>query len=215
MQEAIAGFVHPVFEYGLHLRDRLEAGEALNFAQEQTALKEMLSAPDQDDGSRPSASEETPRPNDSSIDLMRFALAAWLDELFVYYSPWGHKWADHKLETALFRSDNAGWKFWREAQQAETQADLDALEVFYLCVLLGFRGERRDEPEKVELWLAAVKTRLRACKQEPWTPPPAIEPSTHVPPLDGRQRLRRMVFVGGMSLIVLIPFVVFFAARGS
>jgi type VI secretion system protein ImpK len=212
MQEAIAGFVHSIIDYALRVRDRLEAAETLNFGQEQTALKDMLSRPEQ---IQPLACEAIPPRNDSSMDAVRFALVAWLDELFVHYTPWGQKWAEHKLEKALFSSDNAGWKFWRDAQQAEAQADSDALDVFHLCVLLGFRGERREESDKVERWLAAVKTRLLPRAQEPWQPPPEIEPATHVPPLYGRQKIRRMVFVCGMSLIVLIPFVVFFAARAS
>jgi type VI secretion system protein ImpK len=48
------------------------------------------------------------------------------------------------LEIELFNSRQCNEKFFLKAQQATTVAGRDALEVFYVCVILGFRGLYQD-----------------------------------------------------------------------
>lgn len=49
-------------------------------------------------------------------------------------------WSNNVLEIELFNTRECNEKFFVKAQQASTVAGRDALEVFYVCVILGFRG---------------------------------------------------------------------------
>jgi type VI secretion system protein ImpK len=49
-------------------------------------------------------------------------------------------WSNNVLEIELFNTRECNERFFIKAQQASTSAGRDALEVFYVCVILGFRG---------------------------------------------------------------------------
>ena len=49
-------------------------------------------------------------------------------------------WSNNVLEIELFNTRECNEKFFLKAQQASTVSGRDALEVFYVCVILGFRG---------------------------------------------------------------------------
>lgn len=219
MRDEIANLVHPVLTYGLRLRDRLEAGEKPSLELEQAVLKGMLLS--ELEAQRYSdfggdVERDVARNDEEAAPLflgIRYALVCWLDELFILYSPWEAAWNEHKLEAALYGTNDRAWKFWQQARLAESRPGGDALEAFYLCVMLGFRGELRESPEQLRLWTAAAQAQVTRNRAGGWTPPPGIEPPTYVPPLRGRDKLQRMVLVSGMTLLVLIPIVVFFLVR--
>src|SRR4051812_7827290 len=130
MREETAGLVHGVFRYGLGLKDRLARGESPALATEQAMLLRLL-------GGGPDAKW----PTDPTVAAdLRYALVCWLDELFVDESDWGARWNERKLEVALFGTNDRAWRFWEQARQTATRNDPDALEVYYLCLQLGFRG---------------------------------------------------------------------------
>jgi type VI secretion system protein ImpK len=56
--------------------------------------------------------------------------------------PWSGRdwWESNSLEFALFKSRDRATKFYAKAKQAAELTRRDALEVFYLCVVMGFRG---------------------------------------------------------------------------
>src|SRR5205823_4923639 len=116
---------------------------------------------------------------------IRYALVCWLDELFVVDSPWGAAWNEHKLEVAMFGTNDRAWKFWEKARKAAGRSEVDVLEVYYLCVMLGFRGELRGEPEKLTAWAAVTRAQLEEAAKQAWTPPPELDPPSDVPPLRG------------------------------
>jgi type VI secretion system protein ImpK len=226
MQDDLGNLVHPVFAYGLNLRDRLDRGAAPALASEQAALKTLLQSdhdaarwaefggeeerqglafrPEPDGEGRPASGER--------FLGARYALACWLDELFILYSPWEAAWNERKLEVALYGSNDRAWKFWDQARLAETRPTTDALEVFFLCVMLGFRGELRDDPDRLRAWVGAAQARLSRPDPE-WPHPPELEPPTNVPPLHGRDRFRQMAYVGGMVLLLLVPILTFLAVQ--
>ena len=143
---------------------------------------------------------------------VRYLLTCWLDELFVGSAAWAGSWSKQNLEAALYNTCEGAWKFWQYANQAEADADADALEVSRLCVLLGFRGKQAGHPEWVRGWLTSAGEKW-ARHRRAWQAPAALEPPTYVPPLTGRERLQRMVLVSGMTAAVLVPFVVLLLAR--
>lgn len=152
MQEDIANLVHPTLNYALKLRDRLEQGEAVDLETEQGKLRGLLLTeiearrwPDyggDTHGAGSDLSGEETRPTGDEFLGIRYALACWIDELFILYSPVEKDWNERKLEGELYGSNDRAWKFWRQAEMALSRPRSDALEVFFLCVLMGFRGVR-------------------------------------------------------------------------
>ncbi len=225
MRKTLANLVHPLLHFGLDLKDRLERGERPDFAVERAVLKGMLltesegrpqtdfSGEDGGIGIPPITTESTaadagPRRSDRFLGV-RYALVCWLDELFVLESPWGQQWNEQKLEAELYGTNDRAWRFWEQARRAESRPEKDALEVFYLCVMLGFRGELREQPDRLRTWAAAARAMI--AQVQGGEPPSAAEPDppTRVPPLRGREQLRRMVLAGGGFLLLLIPVVAF------
>lgn len=224
MQEDIANLVHPVFTYGLNLKAQLDRGESPDLEIEQAALKGFLLNESEakrwvDYGgegvlgaAEARGGEAGRRPSEHFLGI-RYALVCWLDEIFVLDSPWGERWNERKLEVALYGTNDRAWKFWEQARRAEARSGSDALEVFFLCVMLGFRGELREEPAKLQAWLAATQHRLSKSQTQEWTAPPELDPPTNVPPLYARDRLRHVFMAAGLLLLLLIPFVAFFIVQ--
>jgi type VI secretion system protein ImpK len=218
MQEAIANLVHPVFAYGLRLKERLERGETPTFEIEQAALKGLLLSDIEArrwadfGGDGEGGSESRGRSHQQFLGI-RYALTCWLDELFILDSPWTSRWNERKLEVALYGTNDRAWKFWEQARLAESRAGADAVEVYFLCVMLGFRGEVREEPERLQAWVAATRSQVTRRHLQEWPYPPELEPPSNVPPLIGTDRFRRMLLVAGVVLLVLVPLMTIVARQ--
>ncbi len=228
MRDDVAEMTNPVFRYGLDVKDRLDAGERVDMQQTQLDLIRLLADKrwqrlDGDSsavggGSVFASARSVGAPvgrGGASFLGIRYALACWLDELFIDHSPWGNEWRDRALEVERFKSAEAAYRFWEQAQRAEAQPGSDALEVYYLCVLLGFRGENRDHPDKLKEWVERVRPQIvRGYGEEP---PQAdrSEPPNFVPLLTGRERFATMFRWWGIALFVLLfVLVVFLVQRG-
>ncbi|MCH8034105.1 MAG: DotU family type IV/VI secretion system protein [Bacteroidetes bacterium] len=83
----------------------------------------------------------------------KFALVAFLDETIIS-SSWVHKeaWLSDPLQIKLFETFNAGEEFFNflnELRQ-KTSANKEVLEIYYLCLSLGFKGMYQiHSPEKL------------------------------------------------------------------
>ncbi|MBL8723420.1 MAG: type IVB secretion system protein IcmH/DotU [Planctomycetes bacterium] len=82
------------------------------------------------------------------LDQARYALCALLDEI-VFGSRWELKaeWLNQPLQMAYFQDFNAGEQFYKrlEEQRSKKEArEIDLLEVYTNCLLLGFRGKHAD-----------------------------------------------------------------------
>src|SRR5207249_1782058 len=117
MQANLADIVHPIVNHGISLRDRLDAGESLDWAYERSTLKERLAAL----GAEPASLLDVDEPlmfdflaqadHDDLSRLtqatIRYALTAWLDEFLGGFP-------DSTLEAELFGAAEASAKFWEE-----------------------------------------------------------------------------------------------------
>ncbi len=107
----------------------------------------------------------------------------------------------------------AGWR--RRCSGPTTgrgRPDADALEAFYLCVMLGFRG---DGPggEGLSAWRDAVEARLAAGRPADWPEKPAEEkPQGNAAPRRGRERRRRVAALLLVVAALLVPAVAVFLA---
>jgi len=216
MQEEIAELVYPIFNQGLRLKERLEEGEELDLEKEQAHLKGQLLTDtearrwgdfggdlDADNQANGAAAAE-------QFFGIRYALVCWLDELFILDSPWSVAWNERKLEGALYGTNDRAWRFWEQAKKAERRSSRDALEVFFLCVMLGFRGEYGEDPTALDNWVSAARAHISRGLAANWPYPPELEPPINVPPRHGRVQLENMVIRGGVLLLLLIPFLVAF-----
>jgi type VI secretion system protein ImpK len=220
MRAAIADLVFPVIEYGLQLKERLERGEAPILETEQVKLKGLLQSNaearrDPDFGGdswveRPAGAGMTFTGSDvgrrgrgDGFLGVRYALACWLDELFTIDSPWEAQWKDRILEYALFGTRSRYETFWDQAERAQARS-ADALEVYFLCVMLGFRGKWRDQPAELQNWVTAVRNRLRERFDREWPGPDGLDPPLHVPPRRGRERFQRLVVAAAVVALLAI-----------
>jgi len=204
MRQEIADIVFPVFTEALRLRDRLENGEALEMAAEQAALRSRLKT----------AAEAQRWPDyggDGERFLgMRYALTCWLDEIFILDSPWATQWNENKLEVSLYQTEpQRAWRFWVQAKMAQSRAVPDALEVFYLCVMLGFRGEGPEAPETLAGWREAAEAQINRGQGQTWPGPQELKPEGDSQPRRGRDRLRRAALALVAVAAILIPTATF------
>ena len=124
---------------------------------------------------------------------VRYALACWLDEVFVLDPVWGSRWNEHKLEVSIFGTNDRAWMFWEKARLASGRTETDILEVYYLCVMLGFRGELREDPEKLQAWSVVARGQIEKGPGQGWAAPPELDPPASVPPLKGQEALQTMM----------------------
>ena len=212
MHDDLNNRVHAILQHGIELKHRLLRGEPLVLDNEQAILKRLLQS-DEDAQSSPEFGGDPRGPATSTAGRflgVRYALVCWLDELFLTDTPWESRWNENKLELALYGTNDRAWRFWEQARLAETRPSNDVIAAFYLCVMLGFRGDLREEPDQLNAWVEGSRKRLTRRGVGAWTRPPELLPATNVPPLRGRESLRRMVVAGGTLLLFLLPVLAFF-----
>lgn len=140
MEKIFCDAVDPVFQGAFHFLRKIDAGQIVALADVRSNLKQLIEQGERIAGSRP------------EWDLIKYALCCWIDEIFTY-SSWADKdlWKEKYLEKEFFGESIAYHEFFQKAKQASASAQTNALEVYYLCVVLGFRGPYRgsDQPQKI------------------------------------------------------------------
>ena len=218
MKEEIANIVYTVINYGLRLKERLERNEAPDLDAEQAQLKGLLltelearrwadfGGEGMDNRSMVGMTRaDIGRRGPDAFLGIRYALVSWLDEMFILNSPWARQWNEQKLETTLYGTNIRAEMFWDQARRAEARSGSDALEVYFLCVMLGFRGELREDPDKLQAWVTNTQARITRSQAQELPMPPEQDPPINVAPRHGRERLQRMVLIGAVFVLILIP----------
>ena len=87
---------------------------------------------------------------DEQVNTARYLLCTMLDE-FVLGTPWGarSRWGQHSLLSQFYNETSGGENCFAMLQRMlEAPAEyLDVLELFYLCVSLGFEGKYKLDPQ--------------------------------------------------------------------
>jgi type VI secretion system protein ImpK len=212
MREDIANLVYPVLQYGIRLKELLASNDPPDFRTAQKTILALLQTPTGDRDFVGDGQINLGDPASMRADFflgVRYPLVCWLDEIFIADSPWKTEWTENKLEQAIFGTNDRAWKFWDQARRAETRPGTDALEVFYLCVMLGFRGDLEGMPDKLKTWRETTESQLKKGRESEWPAPPEGRPGTFVPPLLGEKRRQKMALLAGIMLLLLIPVGVF------
>ncbi len=166
MTPDFSSLVNPTFNMVLTLVEHIEQGERPNLAAEQDRIRAELND-----------AEATASAEKSGIDiehfrLAKYALVCWTDELLTAAtrnSGTEYDWSQAILERKIYGSRNRAWKFFATAELARKYS-IDALETFYLGVVLGFEGDILDaidrsrqpgETPEIKEALAALKDRIR------------------------------------------------------
>lgn len=113
-------------------------------------------------------------------ELAKYGLVSWIDEMLVD-AAWDGRdwWSNNVMEVELFNTRLCYEQFYVRAQEASTLSSRDALEVFYICVVLGFRGLYRDRamaemlapahglPPDLDSWAKQVSMSIRLGQGRP------------------------------------------------
>jgi type VI secretion system protein ImpK len=149
--------------------------------------------------------------------LAKYALVSWIDDVLID-APWEgrHWWNENKLEWELFGSNDREWMFFVKAKnEASPLARKDALEVFYVCVVLGFRGIYRDQaraeflseqyelPPDLAAWAKQTSMAIRLGQGRPPISDASV-PIQGARPLEGPATLIWSVFLGVVLTVVLV-----------
>lgn len=141
MTPNFAKAVDPIFVHVLRLLDRLQDQDRVHSAENERFL--MLNLFDRVSATLGSGEE---------WNLSKYALVSWIDEMMLE-SPWDGRdwWSNNVLEVELFGTRLCHNQFYIRAKEASASSQRDALEVFYNCVVLGFRGIYGD-PDMAAAW---------------------------------------------------------------
>jgi type VI secretion system protein ImpK len=191
-----AEVVDPIFSYVLDLLERINGDEAVSPDDERLQIRSRLDHAEAKVG------------QSESWLLTKYALVAWIDEVLVE-APWpGSKWWENNtLEWEQFQSQDRSEKFYLKSKEAAMLRNKDALEVFYIGVVLGFRGLYRDAartaaltgplelPPDLDTWFRQTSMAIQLGKGRPPISegPVAIEGA---PPLEGPFALLGYSFLG-------------------
>ncbi|MCR4414137.1 MAG: DotU family type IV/VI secretion system protein [Thermoguttaceae bacterium] len=211
MTPEFASAVDPVFLYVLDLLDRIERGEPIARDEERIHLRALLERVESAAGQGPDAR------------LAKYALVCWIDELLILLAPWEHRewWKNNSLEWELFKTQLRAEKFFTDAKDAAGQRQKNALEVFYLAVVLGFRGLYGDEdkrpiltvtyelPETIEDWARHTAMTIQLGRGRPAISAGAIA-IEGAPPLDGPFTLIWAALAGLVLVLLNVMVLLYF-----
>jgi type VI secretion system protein ImpK len=129
MSPQFAGIVDPIFLKVIALLERVDRNEVASPEMERQQLESAIHE------------SEAQAADAAAWNLAKYAIACWIDDLMISASWKGHDWWEsNSLGFALFKSRDRATKFFMRAKEAAELTRRDALETFYLCVILGFRG---------------------------------------------------------------------------
>ncbi|MBY0513366.1 MAG: DotU family type IV/VI secretion system protein [Gemmataceae bacterium] len=213
MREEYVRQLYDVLLFGLKVRDQVAAGDRPSLGATQARLKSLLGSSQAGapwgGGADPNRSVST-GVGDGGGDFqgVRYALTCWLDEVLIE-AGW-REWDENKLENALYRTNIRYSNFWTQARLAEAiPGSAEALEAFLLGVLLGFRGEMGETPDKLREWVSATRRRVTGGLGKDVGSPPERVPVSNVPPLTGVEAYKKMTqrLLGGV--LVAVPVAAF------
>jgi type VI secretion system protein ImpK len=207
MTPDFAEAVDPIFLFVFKLLDRIERNERLDAAHE----REVLRGKFQDADSKLERREQ-------EWKLTKYAIVSWIDDLLIYDAPWDGKnwWENNSLEFEMFNTRDRATEFYNRAKEAAKSTRSNALEVYYVCAALGFRGFYResseqqialfanhmDLPTNFESWAKQASGSIRRDAGRPPMDKTRRAPGENMP-LDGKFKLLGTVVIGAILAAIM------------
>ncbi len=194
MSPEFAAAVDPVFMYVSAVVDEIESSQNPSAEDVNAKVRGLIDHAENRLGQRP------------DWELAKYALAAWVDDLLIEAAWDGSNWWEqNRLEFQLFRTADAFQKFYVQSQKATEMPQKDSLEVFYVCVVLGFRGLYGDPeatahadhfglPPSLDQWAKRTGMAIQLGQGRP----PILEqgrPGVGAPPLEGKYLMISSVII--------------------
>ena len=221
MRPDFARAIDPIFLATLQFIERIERSDRLVAADERATLLRRIDDAEIQLGSTP------------EWQLAKYALCAWIDALLID-APWQGKgwWKDNCLEKKYFGRRDAHEAFYQRATEAASLGRKDALEVYYLAVVLGFRGFYADTdasykasivaahrlPDSIEAWCRSTARSLQLRQGRPDIPS-SVQVGGSAKPLGGRSALATYSLLSVVLLALAVATAMFvfdfFGRRGS
>ena len=209
MTPRFAQAVDPVFLYVLSLLERIERDESLSVTEERAKVRGYIDRAEAAVG------------QGQEWQLARYALVSWIDAM-LYEAPWDGRdwWNDNCLEQELYGGRNFWDGFYIKAKEASALARRDALEVFYICVVLGFRGMYRDPveaakqaeyhdlPPDLEAWARQAAIGIQLGQGRPRITNASVM-GEGAPPHDSQSALVSYLMVGAVLAALNIGMVIY------
>ncbi|MEZ6117665.1 MAG: DotU family type IV/VI secretion system protein [Pirellulaceae bacterium] len=197
MNPRFAAAVDPVFLHVLDLLERIGRNEAHAPDVERELIGNRFREAEAQIGEK------------QGWDLAKYALVAWIDDVLIA-APWEGRdwWENNSLEFAYFKSRDRATEFFQKAIRAAEMTRRDALEVFYVCVVLGFRGlyglqdaafmaDQLQLPTDLNEWARRTSRSIQLGQGRPPISE-SIRPRTTAPPLEGKFLLVGTVLVSAV-----------------
>ena len=191
MQPEFAKAVDPIFQAVLRLESRIENGDKIITADERGILIRKIEEAEGKLGLR------------DEWKLSKYAICGWIDSKLMEI-PWKESgwWKENCLEKKFFGTRDAHEEFFTKAVEAASLPSKNALEVFYLAVVLGFRGfyansdvsyarqmsQRLRLPDSLDSWCREVVRALHLRQGRPEIPG-TIQTGNSAKPLNGKSAL--------------------------
>jgi type VI secretion system protein ImpK len=206
VRDETAELVYPILDYMLELKARLDRGEAPSLEEEQANLGRLLA---REIRAEPTTTEADESSAAVPIDDLRYALVCLIDEFFIVNTSWASAWNENKFETRRYGTNDRAWKFWRGANQALAVGDVEMAEVYFICLMLGFRGQMADDRSGLADWVEKARRLIETRKARLWSDPSSREPRTFVPPLGGHKSFESASLRLGIACLATVSLLVF------
>jgi type VI secretion system protein ImpK len=154
--------------------------------------------------------------NHKIVQVSKFALAAFVDETVLTNNfPLRNEWEKNPLQLEYFGEQLAGNKFFDklEAMIKQIEVTQDAVEIYYFCMLLGFKG--RYAVYEQDRLMATMQETANALVKVGKIKPVELAPhwlandQPKPPEKRGMPVWAKMGAIGGLGLAVVIYFVLF------
>ena len=214
MQTEFANAIDPIFDAALRLETRIENRDRIVTADERAILIRKIEEAESKLGQR------------EEWNLSKYAICGWIDSRLIEL-PWQESnwWKDNCLEKKFFGTRDAHEDFFKKAVEAGGFPNKNALEVFYLAVVLGFRGfyansdlsysrkmsQKLQVPDTIEVWCRDVVRTLHLRQGRPQIPS-IIQTGDSAKPLNGRSNL--LLYAMLSTLLVALAIACFILLYG-
>ncbi|QYO65270.1 type IVB secretion system protein IcmH/DotU [Leptolyngbya sp. 7M] len=157
--------------------------------------------------------------NHKIIQVAKFALAAFIDETVLTNNfPLRNEWEKNPLQLEYFGEQVAGNKFFEklDAMLKQIEVTADAVEVYYFCMLLGFKGRYAiyEQEKLLETMQTTANALVKVGKMKPVELAPHWLSNDQPKPPEkrGMPVWAKIGALAGLGLSVIVYFVMFIFA---